>query len=48
MLTNNISQGSLIARTMITAADHVTFYMKPAEIFTLAGESGCGKTTQRA
>jgi peptide/nickel transport system ATP-binding protein len=25
--------------------DHVSFYIKPAEIFTLAGESGCGKTT---
>jgi peptide/nickel transport system ATP-binding protein len=44
-LTKIYSLGSLIARTQITAADHVTFYMKPAEIFTLAGESGCGKTT---
>jgi len=25
--------------------DNVSFYIKPAEIFTLAGESGCGKTT---
>jgi peptide/nickel transport system ATP-binding protein len=25
--------------------DHISFYIKPAEIFTLAGESGCGKTT---
>ncbi len=30
---------------MITAVDNVSFYIKPAEIFTLAGESGCGKTT---
>ena len=44
-LTKVFSQGSLISRTRITATDHVTFYIKPAEIFTLAGESGCGKTT---
>ncbi len=44
-LTKQYALGSLIARTMITAADQVTFYIKPAEIFTLAGESGCGKTT---
>ncbi len=44
-LTKVFSQGSLISRTKITAADHVTFNIKPAEIFTLAGESGCGKTT---
>jgi len=44
-LTKVFSQGSLISRTRITAADQVTFYIKPAEIFTLAGESGCGKTT---
>jgi len=44
-LTKEYSQGSVLARVKITAADHVTFYIKPAEIFTLAGESGCGKTT---
>lgn len=44
-LTKQYFQGSLIARTVLTAADHVSFYIKPAEIFTLAGESGCGKTT---
>jgi peptide/nickel transport system ATP-binding protein len=44
-LTKVFSQGSLISRIRITATDHVTFNIKPAEIFTLAGESGCGKTT---
>src|SRR5512138_3728469 len=44
-LTKQYSQGNVIARIIITAADRVSFYMKPAEIFTLAGESGCGKTT---
>ncbi len=44
-LTKEYNQGSILARIKITAADHVSFYMKPAEIFTLAGESGCGKTT---
>lgn len=44
-LTKEFSLGSLIARVKITAADHVSFHIKPAEIFTLAGESGCGKTT---
>ncbi len=44
-MTKQYYLGSLIARTQLTAADHVSFYMKPAEIFTLAGESGCGKTT---
>ena len=44
-LTKKYSLGSIIARTMITAVDEVSFYIKPAEIFTLAGESGCGKTT---
>ncbi len=29
----------------MTAVDNVSFYVKPAEIFALAGESGCGKTT---
>ena len=44
-LAKRYSQGNVIARVTITAVDHVTFYVKPAEIFTLAGESGCGKTT---
>jgi peptide/nickel transport system ATP-binding protein len=44
-MSKEYSLGSLIARTRITAADQVSFFMKPAEIFTLAGESGCGKTT---
>src|SRR5512141_1683935 len=44
-LTKRYSQGNVIARIILTAVDHVSFYIKPAEIFTLAGESGCGKTT---
>ncbi len=44
-LTKRFSQGNILARITLTAVDHVSFYIKPAEIFTLAGESGCGKTT---
>ena len=44
-LTKVFSSGSMLSRVRITAADHVSFYIKPAEIFALAGESGCGKTT---
>jgi peptide/nickel transport system ATP-binding protein len=44
-LTKRYSQGGVLARDICTAVDHVSFYIKPAEIFTLAGESGCGKTT---
>ncbi|MBM4459567.1 MAG: ABC transporter ATP-binding protein [Chloroflexi bacterium] len=44
-LTKVYSLGSMISRTRITATDHVSFYIKPAEIFALAGESGCGKST---
>jgi peptide/nickel transport system ATP-binding protein len=44
-LTKRYSQGNVLARATLTAVDHVSFYIKPAEIFTLAGESGCGKTT---
>ncbi len=44
-LTKQYSQGNVIARVTLTAVDHISFYIKPAEIFTLAGESGCGKTT---
>jgi peptide/nickel transport system ATP-binding protein len=44
-LTKVFSLGSIFSRVRITATDHVSFYIKPAEILTLAGESGCGKTT---
>lgn len=44
-LTKVFSLGSILSRVHITAVDNVSFYIKPAEIFTLAGESGCGKTT---
>jgi peptide/nickel transport system ATP-binding protein len=44
-LTKVYALGSLISRVKITATDKVSFFIKPAEIFTLAGESGCGKTT---
>ena len=44
-LTKVFSFGSMISRVKITATDNVSFYVKPAEIFALAGESGCGKST---
>lgn len=44
-LTKIFSLGSILSRVRITAVDDVSFYIKPAEIFALAGESGCGKTT---
>jgi peptide/nickel transport system ATP-binding protein len=44
-LTKVFSLGSILSRVKITATDSVSFYIKPAEIFALAGESGCGKTT---
>ena len=44
-LTKVFSLGSMISRIRITATDNVSFYIRPAEIFALAGESGCGKTT---
>jgi peptide/nickel transport system ATP-binding protein len=44
-LTKVFSLGSVISRIRLTATDNVSFYIKPAEIFALAGESGCGKTT---
>jgi peptide/nickel transport system ATP-binding protein len=37
--------GSLISRFRITAVNQVSFHVRPTEIFGLAGESGCGKTT---
>ena len=44
-LTKRYSQGNVLARIIFTAVDRINFFIRPAEIFTLAGESGCGKTT---
>ncbi|MGC9358244.1 MAG: ABC transporter ATP-binding protein [Anaerolineae bacterium] len=44
-LTKVFTQGSLLSRSKIIATDKVSFHIKPAEVFALAGESGCGKTT---
>jgi len=38
-------QGGLLSQTRILANDQVTFHVNKGEIFVLAGESGCGKTT---
>jgi peptide/nickel transport system ATP-binding protein len=35
----------MLSKEKITATDNISFHIKPAEIFALAGESGCGKTT---
>lgn len=37
--------GSMLSRLRITAVDRVSLHVGSAEIFGLAGESGCGKTT---
>jgi len=44
-LTKVFSVGSRFLSTKIVAVENVSFYIRSAEIFTLAGESGCGKTT---
>ncbi|AIY88185.1 oligopeptide/dipeptide ABC transporter ATPase [Thermotoga sp. Cell2] len=44
-LTKIFTIGSIFSRTRIVAVDNVNFDINEAEIFTLAGESGCGKTT---
>lgn len=44
-LTKIFSIGSILSRIKITAIDNVSFDIGQSEILTLAGESGCGKTT---
>jgi peptide/nickel transport system ATP-binding protein len=44
-LAKVFTMGSMVSRTRITAVDSVSFFVRPSEIFALAGESGCGKTT---
>ena len=44
-LTKVFTMGNMLSRVRITAVDNVSFDVKPADIFALAGESGCGKST---
>lgn len=44
-VTKVFSMGGLLSQQKITANDAVNFTVQPGEIFVLAGESGCGKTT---
>jgi peptide/nickel transport system ATP-binding protein len=44
-LTKIFALGNIVSRVRITAVDDISFSIKPAEIFALAGESGCGKST---
>lgn len=44
-LTKIFTVGSLFSRLRIRAVDEVSLTIERGQIFTLAGESGCGKTT---
>ncbi len=44
-LTKVYTIGNIFSKTRIKAVDNVSFDVLEPEIFTLAGESGCGKTT---
>lgn len=44
-LNKTFTLGSSLSRVKITAVDDISFHIGAGEIFALAGESGCGKTT---
>lgn len=44
-LTKVFTIGNIFSRKKVVAVDNVSFDVEEAEIFTIAGESGCGKTT---
>lgn len=44
-LTKTYTLGNIFSRVKISAVDNISFKIKTGEILTLAGESGCGKTT---
>lgn len=44
-VTKVFHQGGMLSTTRITANEDVTFHVNQGEIFVIAGESGCGKST---
>lgn len=44
-ITRVFHMGSMLSRVRVTAVNRVSLHVGSAEIFGLAGESGCGKTT---
>ncbi len=44
-LTKIFTIGNVFSRKKVIAVDNISFDVEESEIFTIAGESGCGKTT---